>query len=64
MFGINLREIVLVTLVVVFVLGGVVGGLSLPRPYKDTLMLLWYITTVIMLVFLIVRWFIRRRRRD
>jgi hypothetical protein len=63
-FGIKPREIILVTLGVVLLFGGVVGGLSLPRPYKDTLMVVSYAATLLVVGFLIIGWFIRRRRRD
>jgi hypothetical protein len=49
---------------VVLLFGGVVGGLSLPRPYKDTLMVVSYAATLLVVGFLIIGWFIRRRRRD
>jgi hypothetical protein len=62
MFGINLRELALVAVAVAFLFGGTVGGFYLPPAYRDTLLIVWYAGSLVVLTFLIVRWFIRRRR--
>ena len=62
MFGINLRELAQVAVAVVFLFGGAVGGFYLPQAYRDTLLNVWYAGSLVVLAFLIVRWFIRRRR--
>jgi len=64
MLGVNWREVALVTLAVTFVFGSVIGGFYLPRPYRDTLLDVWHVATIIVVAFLIVRWFIRRKRRN
>jgi hypothetical protein len=62
MFGINLREPALVAVAVVFLFAGAVGGFYLPPAYRDTLLVVWYAGSLAVLAFLMVRWFIRRRR--
>ena len=61
MFGIQLRELVLATLIVAIALGGTVGDFYLPRPYNQ---IFWYAAALIAAALLIVHWFIRRRQRD
>ncbi|HYM99197.1 MAG TPA: hypothetical protein VET25_05605 [Aestuariivirgaceae bacterium] len=62
MFGINLREVALATLFVALMFGVVVGIPLVPQPYQDILVDVWYAVTLVVAAFLIVRWFIRRRR--
>ena len=61
MFGTSWREVALVTLAVIFMFGSVIGGFYLPQPYRDTLLGVWYVGTLVVVAFLVVRWFIRRR---
>jgi len=62
MFGIDLREVALITLLVVLGFALFVGSFQLPPPYDAVLKNVWYWGVLIAAAFLIVRWFIRRRR--
>jgi hypothetical protein len=61
MFGTNLREAALVSLAVILLFGSLVGGFYLPPPYKVTVLNVWYAATLVVVAFLVIRWFIRRR---
>jgi hypothetical protein len=62
MFGIDRRELVLVTLLVVLGFAFFVGSFHLSPPYDAVLKNVWYWGVLIAAAFLIIRWFIRRRR--